>query len=414
MVLFRGGRRWRAPRADDIVRWWVLHGTSMRSVAERYGKSKGFVQHAVELGRAYFRGNRRPTLAGLFEALRPLPRGGRRPGSTKITAAHLTFLRGLLDGEDTAFLTCAGFATRLVRRFRGRNVPAADRLHSISVSTISRVVRGTLGYTLKLPEVKNARRYTEANAARYRAFVEAHFDDFDAARFGDPRHEIGDMARWTARRDPGSYFFTDESGFNVGATRRPRGRAPRGQRLVVAGNQDRGPHHTLVIIVAAGGGGGVVARAWKRSGPGRGNGFTRADFVALLRGAFARRVRRHRAALPAPRRANPLYLVMDNASIHKGPAVEAALAEIGVAPVYLPPYCPELNPCELVFAKLKGSLRSAHEVALAAARAPAAGSRLSAARAQSTWLRQRVHAHLASISPADVLGFYRRCAWRTA
>lgn len=54
-------------------------------------------------------------------------------------------------------------------------------------------------------------------------------------------------------------------------------------------------------------------------------------------------------------------LIMDNASIHGGkdtqPLLETLLSVADVELIYLPTYSPELNPCELVFMKVKRRLR---------------------------------------------------------
>lgn len=50
-------------------------------------------------------------------------------------------------------------------------------------------------------------------------------------------------------------------------------------------------------------------------------------------------------------------VVMDNLSSHKQPAVLQAIRQVGADVFYLPPYSPDLNPIEKVFAKLKTLLR---------------------------------------------------------
>ena len=54
-------------------------------------------------------------------------------------------------------------------------------------------------------------------------------------------------------------------------------------------------------------------------------------------------------------------VVMDNLSSHKKPAVRAAIRARGARLLFLPPYSPDLNPIEQVFAKLKTLLRKAAE-----------------------------------------------------
>ena len=51
-------------------------------------------------------------------------------------------------------------------------------------------------------------------------------------------------------------------------------------------------------------------------------------------------------------------LVMDNLSSHKVQGVRETVEAAGASLLYLPPYSPDLNPIELVFAKLKALLRA--------------------------------------------------------
>ena len=52
-------------------------------------------------------------------------------------------------------------------------------------------------------------------------------------------------------------------------------------------------------------------------------------------------------------------VIMDNLSSHKVAGVKQAIEAKGAKIVYLPPYSPDLNPIEQVFAKLKHLLRKA-------------------------------------------------------
>jgi transposase len=53
--------------------------------------------------------------------------------------------------------------------------------------------------------------------------------------------------------------------------------------------------------------------------------------------------------------------IMDNLGSHKGAAVRKAIRAAGARLLFLPPYSPDLNPIEQVFAKLKLLLRKAAE-----------------------------------------------------
>ena len=54
-------------------------------------------------------------------------------------------------------------------------------------------------------------------------------------------------------------------------------------------------------------------------------------------------------------------VVMDNLGSHKSQAVREAIRRAGAHLLFLPPYSPDLNPIEQVFAKLKHMLREASE-----------------------------------------------------
>lgn len=54
-------------------------------------------------------------------------------------------------------------------------------------------------------------------------------------------------------------------------------------------------------------------------------------------------------------------VVMDNLGSHKGKAIREAIRGAGAKLFFLPPYSPDLNPIEQVFAKLKHGLRRSAE-----------------------------------------------------
>ena len=59
-------------------------------------------------------------------------------------------------------------------------------------------------------------------------------------------------------------------------------------------------------------------------------------------------------------------VVLDNLGSHKGAAVRRAIRDARAHLLFLPPYSPDLNPIEMVFAKLKTLLRKADERSVAA------------------------------------------------
>jgi transposase len=54
-------------------------------------------------------------------------------------------------------------------------------------------------------------------------------------------------------------------------------------------------------------------------------------------------------------------VVLDNLGSHKGQAVRRAIRKAGAHLLFLPPYSPDLNPIEMMFAKLKTLLRKADD-----------------------------------------------------
>jgi transposase len=67
-----------------------------------------------------------------------------------------------------------------------------------------------------------------------------------------------------------------------------------------------------------------------------------------------------RASLPTSSRCWPGdVVVLDNLAVHKQPEVRGAIEQMGARLRFLPPYSPDFNPIEQVFAKLKAFLRAA-------------------------------------------------------
>jgi hypothetical protein len=138
---------------------------------------------------------------------------------------------------------------------------------------------------------------------------------------------------------------------------------------------------------------GVAERiplAWKKGS------FKRVDFLQYIEDELGPFMVEYRAALPAELRNEPIHYVMDNASIHKGDAVKDALAKIGLTATYLSPYSPVFNPCELIFGKVKRTIRADERVA-----------------EDSDQLHDFVMDGLARVSDQDIAGFYRHCGLRT-
>jgi transposase len=147
-------------------------------------------------------------------------------------------------------------------------------------------------------------------------------------------------ADWTEQQsklDPAQLVFLDETGTTTNMARR-FGRGPRGDRVV--GAVPHG-HWQISTFVAGLRQDGLIAPLVLQG--------------AMDGEAFLAYVQQFLA--PALRPGD--VVIMDNLASHKVAGVREAIEQAGARLLYLPPYSPDLNPIEQVFAKLKALLRSA-------------------------------------------------------
>ena len=152
---------------------------------------------------------------------------------------------------------------------------------------------------------------------------------------------------------------------------RLRGRAPRGQRLI-----DKTPHGhwKTTTLIAALGIGGMRCSAVV-------DGAVNGDVFE----AFVEQV-----LVPELRSGD--VVIMDNLSSHKRQRVRDLIEGAGARLVFLPPYSPDLNPIELILAKVKQLLRS------------------SACRtANALW--QAMQPVLDKVSSTDAINCYKHCGY---
>jgi transposase len=147
--------------------------------------------------------------------------------------------------------------------------------------------------------------------------------------------------RWKSelqpRFDPKKLVFIDETGTATNMARR-RGRCRRGARLI-----GRVPHgHWKTTTLVAG------LRIDAVSAP----------FV-IDRAMNGRIFRTYVERCLVPTLCPGDIVIMDNLRAHKVTGVREAIEAVGAVLVYLPPYSPDLNPIEQLFAKLKALLRKA-------------------------------------------------------
>ncbi len=142
---------------------------------------------------------------------------------------------------------------------------------------------------------------------------------------------------WQRYMDPQRFVFLDETSATTNMIRR-YGWGPRCARLVDAAPWGHWQTSTFVAGLRAD---GIVA-----------------PFViggAMDGPAFRTYVER----VLAPELREGDVVVMDNLPSHKVAGVREAIHAAGASLLYLPPYSPDLNPIEQLFAKLKALLRKA-------------------------------------------------------
>jgi transposase len=133
--------------------------------------------------------------------------------------------------------------------------------------------------------------------------------------------------------------FIDETGTSTNMAR-TRGRARRGTRLI-----GRVPHgHWKITTFVAGLRCGEITAPFVIDQPMNGT-----IFLTYVRHCLV------------PTLAPGDIVIMDNLKPHKAAGVREAIEAAGASVRYLPPYSPDLNPIELLFAKLKALLRKAAE-----------------------------------------------------
>ena len=143
--------------------------------------------------------------------------------------------------------------------------------------------------------------------------------------------------KYQGRLDPARLVFIDETWAKTNLTR-THGRSPRGQRLIA--KVPHGRWRTLTFLAALRR--DRIEAPCVIDGPINGE-----SFLAYV----------EQFLVPTLKPGD--IVVIDNLGSHKGKAVRRAIRAAGAKLFFLPPYSPDLNPIEQVFAKLKHLLRKA-------------------------------------------------------
>lgn len=137
--------------------------------------------------------------------------------------------------------------------------------------------------------------------------------------------------------DDSELYYSDESGFDENYSRE-YGYAPRGEKVIGVVN---GRHFARTSIVAAKKDDEIVA-------PFAFSGSMNGDlFEGWLLQLF----------IPALKKPEKSVLLLDNAPFHRKNAIYDIADEFGFKVIFLPPYSPDLNPIEKLWAAVKRRLR---------------------------------------------------------
>jgi transposase len=139
--------------------------------------------------------------------------------------------------------------------------------------------------------------------------------------------------------DPSRLVFLDETGTATDMAR-PRGRGPRNKRVV--GKVPYGHWKTTTFVAAL-----------------RNDALTAPFVVDKPMNGIIFRTYIEQCLVPTLRPGD--IVVMDNLAAHKVVGIRQAIEAAGAMLLYLPPYSPDLNPIEQLFAKLKALLQKAAE-----------------------------------------------------
>jgi transposase len=164
--------------------------------------------------------------------------------------------------------------------------------------------------------------------------------------------------------------FLDETSLNTAMTRL-YGRAPRGQRLVESIPEAHWETTTLISAIRRD---GVVAAL---------------EFQGAT-DEMAFRTYLEQVLIPALRPG--AIVVLDNLAAHRVAAVARLLRKAGAGVWYLPPYSPDLNPIEKIWAKVKALVRKAK-----------------ARTTEAVW--EAIAQALEAVTPQDCQGCFEFCGY---
>jgi transposase len=176
--------------------------------------------------------------------------------------------------------------------------------------------------------------------------------------------------KYQGRLDPARLIFIDETWAKTNMTRL-RGWAPRGRKLLAKVPQGRWQTLTFVAALRH----DRIDAPCVIDGPINGE-----SFLAYI----------EQVLVPTLKPGD--IVIIDNLGSHKGKTVRRAIRAAGAKLFFLPPYSPDLNPIEQVFAKLKTLLRKAAERTV-----------------EATW--KRIGTLLLAFNPQECANYFRNAGY---
>lgn len=163
---------------------------------------------------------------------------------------------------------------------------------------------------------------------------------------------MDDIVRYTNEMNKLDWFqyslvFLDEVSFDNRDMLRNKGYGVRGERLIYRGEFNRRARVSLLCFMGVQG----VLEVFETDGT-----FTRAKFIDCCK-KFA-------LSTDTPVRQYPGYYsiwVLDGAKIHCHPKIVQYLRSLGIIVVFLPAYCPQYNPIEVLFHQAKQKLKAQYK-----------------------------------------------------
>ena len=272
-----------------------------------------------------------------------------------------------------------------------------------------------LGVTKKKAQAMADQASNEKNLPLRKQFVELTHGNSANLDMVGTADEWRDQQQWTLVSEQPDYegnvpprsrlFFLDETGIDMHKVRRRYGWSKRNEPCIVRENHVKGKNHSVIILIGTNDDGSIGGVLAHKVIVGKGSGTKRSHFCDFLTNQAVPAIQQYlRETGQADENA---WLVMDNASIHKGEDVQETVVNTSIELEYQPPYAPTMNPVEQVNAQLKRELRRREH-----RRRMQRASSGNATRLPLLPFETSISIAITKIKASDVSGYYNQCGYR--